>query len=103
MSVEEQRIVEELGRTQTVKDVEAVYRAILEGQRQLAVRLRHARQRKEKIQAELETFYDDLRQITGLPLDSPLLQKIASLTLARRLARRYLQQAEAENDFPNGW
>lgn len=101
MSVEEQRIVEELGRTQTVKDVEAVYRAILEGQRQLAVRLRHARQRKEKIQAELETFYDDLRQITGLPLESPLLKKIASLTLARRLARRYLQQAE--NDFPNGW
>jgi len=103
MSVDEQRIVEELGRTRTVKDVEVVYRAILEGQRQLAVRLKHARQRKEKIQAELETFYDDLRQITGLPLDSPLLQKIASLTLARRLARRYLQQAEAEDNFPNGW
>src|ERR1700694_3916064 len=81
-------LFEELGRTQTVKDVEAAYKAIFEAKRQFAVRMKHARQDKEKQVAELATFLDDLQQITGLPLESPIFKQIASMTIARRLARR---------------
>jgi hypothetical protein len=102
--IEDQRLLEELGRTQTVKDAQAAYNQIFDAQRQVAVRLKHARQNKQQIAAEIETFLEDLLHITGLPLDSPLFAKIASLTIARRLARRHLlQNASVEDSFPNGW
>ena len=59
-------LLEELGHTQTVKDVQAAYRAVFEATRQLKVRMKHARESREKQQAEVECFLDDLRQITGL-------------------------------------
>jgi hypothetical protein len=98
------RLFEELGRTQTVKDAQAAYKAIFEANRQFVVKMKHARQNNQKVQAEIETFLDDLKDITGLPLDSPLFAQIASMTIARRLARRNLQQSNlAEDSFPNGW
>jgi hypothetical protein len=105
MRTDEQRLLEELGNTQTVKDAQAAYNQIFEAQRQLAVRMKHARQNQQKLQAEIETFLDDLQQITGLPLNHPLFATIASMTIAKRLARRNLaaQQGIARDEFPNDW
>jgi hypothetical protein len=96
-------LFEELGRTQTVKDVEAAYKQIFEAKRQFNVRLKHARENKQKVQAEMECFLDDLQQITGLELDSPLFIKIACMTIAKRLQRRNLNNEEFADPFPNGW
>jgi hypothetical protein len=104
MRTDEQRLLEELGNTQTVKDVQAAYNQIYEAKRQSAVQMKHARQDKQKLQAEIATFLDDLKDITGLPLNSQLLVQIASVTIARRLARRKLANSSiAQDDFPNGW
>lgn len=105
MRPDEQRLLEELGNTQTVKDVKAAYHQIYEAQRKFAVLMKHARQDQQKLQAEIETFIDDLQQITGLPLDSPLFAQIASLTIAKRLQRRNLaaQRGIAQDEFPNDW
>ena len=98
------RLVEELGKTQTVKDVQAAYEAIFEAKRQLAVRMKHARQDREKLNAEIETFLDDLKDITGLPMESPLFTTIARLIIAKRLARRKLAHDTTSEDwFPKGW
>ena len=95
-------LLEELGRTQTVKDARAAYKAIFEAKRQHAVRMRNARHDKEKQQAELECFLDDLRHITGLPFNSPLFLQIALLTIDKRLARR--KQADAfTSSLEDGW
>jgi hypothetical protein len=96
-------LFEELGRTQTVKDVEAAYKQIFEAKRQFNVRLKHARQNKQKMQAEMETFLDDLQHITGLELDSPLFIKLAVMTIEKRLQRRNLNNEEFADPFPNGW
>jgi ribosomal protein L9 len=104
IDVDKTKLLEELGRTQTVKDAHAAYNQIFEAQRQLAVRMKHSRQNQQKLQAEIETFLDDLKEITGLPLNSPLFATIASLTIARRLQRRNLERnLIAEDSFPNGW
>lgn len=99
--VENSRLLAELGRTQTVKDAQVAYHQIHEANRQLAVRLKHARQNKQKLQAEIETFLDELLEITGLPLNSPMFVKIASMTIAARLQRRGLEQQP--DTFPHGW
>ncbi len=96
-------LLEELGRTQTVKDVRAAYEQIFEAKRQYAVRMKHARQRNEKYQAELETFLDDLQHITGLPMGSPLLMQIAVMTIKARVSRRNIKTEEFADPFPNGW
>ena len=113
MNNDKQRILEELGSTQTVKDVQAAYNAICEADRQLAVRLKHARQDKERQEAEMETFVDDLQQITGLdPLKSRLFWKLFTLTVKARMRRRLMQHQETEEmefnkylngGFPSGW
>ena len=100
-TIEDIRLLEELGRTQTVKDAQAAYNQIHEATRQFAVRMKHARQNKQKLQAEIETFLDDLKEITGLPLDSPLFAQIASQTISRRLQRCNLESNP--DTFPNGW
>jgi hypothetical protein len=96
-------MMEELGHTQTVKDVRAAYEQIFEAKRQLAVRMKHAKANKEKLQAEIETFIDDLQHITGLPLDSPLFVKLAVMTIGKRLERRNLNNEQFADPFPNGW
>jgi hypothetical protein len=102
MNHNEQRLLEELGRTETVQDVQAAYLKIFDAERKFAVRLKHARQSKEQFQAEVETFLDDLQDITGLKIDSPLFGKIAALTIARRLARRQMLANEFQSDL-QGW
>ena len=99
------RFLEELGNTQTVKDVQAAYNQLVENRRLLAVQRKHARQEEEKRQAEIETFLDDMEQLTGLPRDSPLFNKLVFMTLAKRMQRRNLaaQRAIAQDEFPNGW
>jgi hypothetical protein len=95
-------LLEELGRTQTVKDVQAAYNQIFEAKRQFSARMRHARQNKERQQAEMECFLDDLKEITGLPLNSPLFMQLACMTVSRRLARRN-KQAEDESFLGEDW
>jgi len=63
--IEDQRLLEELGRTQTVKDAQAAYNQIFDAQRQVAVRLKHARQNKQQIAAEIETFLVSASRTTG--------------------------------------
>jgi hypothetical protein len=95
-------LLEELGHTQTVKDAQAAYNAIFEAKRQLAVRMKHARENRQKQQAEMECFLDDLKQITGLPSNSPLFLQIAAMTIDRRLARR--KQADGfHSSLEEGW
>jgi hypothetical protein len=96
-------LLEELGRAQTVKDVQAAYNRIVEAKRQYAVRMKHARLNKQKAQAEMECFLDDLQHITGLELDSPLFIKLAVMTIEKRLQRRNLNNEEFADPFPNGW
>jgi hypothetical protein len=94
MGIKNFMLLEGLGRSQTVKDAQAAYNAIFETKRQNAVRLRNARQKAEQVQAELETFLDDLKTATGLPLNSPLFCEIAALTITARLARRKLASSD---------
>lgn len=104
MRTDEQRLLETLGNTQTVKDAQAAYNQIYEAKRQFAVRLKHARADKQKLQAEIETFLDDLQQITGLPLDNRLFCQIASMTIAKRLERRFLRKNDIAQDWaPDGY
>jgi hypothetical protein len=103
--IEKVRLLEELGRTQTVKDAQAAYLQIWEAQRRLAVKWKHHRQNQQRLNAEVETFLDDLCDITGLKPNSPLFASIVSLTIAKRLARRGLQNEYESSltNFPNGW
>jgi hypothetical protein len=95
-------LAEELGHTQTVKDARAAYERIVEAKRQYAVRMRNARQDRQKYQAEMETFLDDLHHITGLPFDSLLFMQIACMTIDQRLTRR--KQADAfTSSLEDGW
>jgi hypothetical protein len=81
-------LLEGLGRSQTVKDAQAAYNAIFEQKRQNAVKLRHIREQREQTEAEVACFLDDLKHITGLPLNSPLFCEIAAMTIDARLRRR---------------
>lgn len=105
MTQDEQRILEELGRTQTAKDARAAYEQIVEADRKLAVKRKHHRQNQEKMDAEVETFIDDLVDITGLPENSPLFRKIMLMIMFKRLARRNLaNEIQLSRDsFPDGW
>ena len=95
-------LAEELGRTQTVQDVERAYQQIHEANRQLAVRLKNGRASYQRRQAEVALFLDDVKHITGLDFKSPLFWKIVGLTLDARL-RRAAAQSQVEDSFPNGW
>jgi hypothetical protein len=95
-------LLKELGRTETVKDAEAAYQQIYNSTRKLEIALRRARLDERRQTAEIELFLDDLRTITGLGADSKLFWKIASLTIARRLARRHLLANEFHSSL-GGW
>jgi len=88
-------IVEELGRSQTVKDVERAYQLLFDANRKFAARMRHARENAERKQAEVALFLDDLRTITGLTFESKLFWKLVGLTLDIRLRRHQIETTEA--------
>lgn len=89
-----QRVIEELGNTQTVKDVQAAYRSIFESERKLAAKLRNARQDRERMQAEIAVFLDDMRHITGLDFKSKLFWRLVAVTLGLRLRRHQIRTEE---------
>ena len=90
----DQELIRRLGRTRTVEDVQAAYNRIFEAERKASIALRRAKSDTAQFRAELASFLDDLRAITGLSFESKQFWKIASLTIARRLARRNLMQNE---------
>lgn len=98
-------LINSLGRTETVKDVEAAYRQIMEGRRKFEIIARQAKSDHERTLAELEVFIDDLRQITGLPLEHPRFKQLLLMTLGKRFARMAARRQQAEDgdglrDFP---
>jgi hypothetical protein len=65
-----------LGRTDTVKNVEAAYEQILHSDRLKAIRARQQRINDEHAQTNLELYLEDLRTITGLQLNDKLFWRI---------------------------
>lgn len=89
-------MVEELGRTQTVKDAQRAYELIFEANRKFAVRMKQARENAERKQAEVAVFLDDMRHITGLTFESKLFWRIVGLTLDIRLRRHNIATEDTE-------
>lgn len=94
MDHRKQAVVAELGRTQTVKDVEAAWQQIVDADHRRAMKMRHARQDKQALRTEVELFLDDVKQITGLGEDSPIFWAIVGKTLGLRLRRHRIKDEE---------
>ena len=97
-----EELIKQLGRTETVKDVQSAYNAIFKRERLFQIAFQRAKQNEQRIQAELECFLDDLVAITGLPMGSPMFMTIAKLTIALRMARRDMIEDDDDGmkDFP---
>jgi len=89
------------------KLIQAVKLALTERFRQIAVRLRHARQDAEIGQAKVELLIDDWIQEGG-DLNDPASREVLYQTIAAKLKlnvqkRQRAEEREMEGDLMQGW
>jgi len=104
MKINKEELLEMLGRTDTVKNVERAYRQIMEEDRVLAVEVRHAKDRFERKSAAIKMYLDRMEHITGLTRESKLFWRLVAKTLKNQLnARRLLDEHEMDGELMNGF
>jgi hypothetical protein len=105
MNNEKDTLIAALGRTETVKDCEKIYKALFDAKRKHGIARARAKNDDEHVRREVMLFLDDVAAITGLnPATSLLYWEIAALTLGKRLADVDKQRANRiERDGSESW